>query len=100
GRKPADGRIDWTQSAVQIYNLIRGVTHPYPGAFTTIGGKKLLIWSAWPVEGHGEPGTIVDRTPLRIGTGDGLLELRSLQLEGGKEFAAADLEVDACMVFE
>jgi methionyl-tRNA formyltransferase len=38
GRKPADGLIDWTKSAVQIYNLIRGVTHPYPGAY--LSGRK------------------------------------------------------------
>ena len=33
-RRPEDGRIDWQWSALQIYNLIRGVTRPYPGAFT------------------------------------------------------------------
>jgi methionyl-tRNA formyltransferase len=79
GRKPEDGRIDWTKSAVQIYNLIRGVTHPYPGAFTTLNGKEVIIWSAWPMAGSGSPGEIVSTDPLIIGTGDGLLEIRSLQ---------------------
>ncbi len=81
GRGPEDGRIDWTKSAVQIYNLIRGVTHPYPGAFTELNGKKIIIWSAWPVEGSAEPGQVVSLHPLRIGTGEGLLELTNHELE-------------------
>ena len=89
GRKPEDGRIDWTKSAVQIYNLIRGVTHPYPGAFTELNGEKIIIWSAWPVVGSAEPGRVVALNPLLVGTGDGLLELRSLQCGSGPEALAA-----------
>ncbi|MBI5485057.1 MAG: formyltransferase [Deltaproteobacteria bacterium] len=85
GRKPADGLIDWTRSAIQIYNLIRGVTHPYPGAFTFFEGKKVIIWQAWPVEGEGEPGKILSQNPLLVGTGKGLLEIRSIQEEEKKE---------------
>jgi methionyl-tRNA formyltransferase len=88
GRKPADGRIDWQRSAVDIYNLIRGVTHPYPGAFSHLNGKKLVIWKALPVEGNGEPGRIVSVAPLRVGTGAGLLEIRSLQEEENPELEA------------
>lgn len=36
GRKPEDGRIHWQQSAAQVYNLIRAVAPPYPGAFTDL----------------------------------------------------------------
>jgi methionyl-tRNA formyltransferase len=89
GRKPADGLIDWTKSAVQIYNLIRGVTHPYPGAFTYLDGRKVVVWQAWPVEGTGEPGVVVATEPLLVGTGDGLLEIRSLQVEGEEESSAS-----------
>lgn len=85
GRKPSDGLIDWTKSAVQIYNLIRGVTHPYPGAFTYLDGKQVIVWSAWPVAGVGEPGQIVSTQPFLVGTGDGLLEIRSLQMVGEAE---------------
>ncbi len=88
GRRPADGLIDWSRPAVAIYNLIRGVTHPYPGAFTYLDRKKVIIWSAWPVEGHAEPGMVVTENPLVVGTGEGLLELRSLQLEGEDEVAS------------
>ena len=95
GRKPEDGRIDWNKSAVEIYNLIRGVTHPYPGAFTELNGMKLLIWSAWPAAGSGQPGQVVSLKPLCIGTGDGLLELRRVQFEGGQE-----QEATACSLSE
>ncbi len=90
GRKPEDGRIGWTKSAVEIYNLVRGVTHPYPGAFTLLEGKKVFIWKAWPVEGTARPGEIVSASPLLVGTGKGLLEIRSLQAEGGEEIPASD----------
>ena len=89
GRKPADGLIDWTKSAVQVYNLIRGVTHPYPGAFTFLNGRKIVIWQAWPVAGAGAPGKVVATEPLLVGTGEGLLEVRSLQVEGEEEVSAA-----------
>jgi len=90
GRKPSDGRIDWTKSAVQIYNLIRGVTHPYPGAFTFLEGNKIFVWQAWPLEGAGNPGQIMSQKPFLIGTGQGMLEIRSLQFEGKTECNAED----------
>ena len=90
GRTPADGWIDWTMPALQIYNLIRGVTHPYPGAFTCLDGKKVFIWQAWPLDGLGEPGRIVSQIPLRVATGEGLLEIRSLQVAGQPEETATD----------
>lgn len=45
-RSPSDGHINWTQNAKDIYNFIRAQTKPYPGAFTTINGQKLTIWSS------------------------------------------------------
>ena len=45
GRRPEDGKIDWRQPATAIYNLMRAVTHPYPGAFTNLAGRKLFIWN-------------------------------------------------------
>jgi methionyl-tRNA formyltransferase len=82
GRKPEDGRIDWTQNAEQIYNLVRAVTQPYPGAFTELGGKRLVIWWATPVpDGNGAPGEVVSLDPLRVATGRGLLELVNWEWE-------------------
>jgi methionyl-tRNA formyltransferase len=94
GRKAADGLIDWTMGAVQIYNLVRGVTHPYPGAFTYLDGKRVTLWQAWPVEGKGEAGGVVSVAPLLVGTGEGLLEIRSLQFEGGEEVSAASFSAE------
>lgn len=84
-RRPEDGRIDWNKSARGIYNLIRAVTHPFPGAFADIGGKKYYIWKARPIGGTAAPGEVVSRSPLVIGTGSGLLEVLRIQPEGGKE---------------
>ena len=46
GRKPEDGRIDWSQPAQAVYNLHRAVAPPYPGAWTTIGKKTFIIGKA------------------------------------------------------
>jgi methionyl-tRNA formyltransferase len=43
GRKPEDGRIDWQRPAAQVYNLMRAVAPPYPGAFTEVAGHKLVV---------------------------------------------------------
>ena len=95
GRKPEDGRIDWTESAERIYNLIRAVTHPYPGAFTEVNGKRLFIWQAKPLgRGEGRPGTVLSIDPLRVATGSGSLEITRYQWEGDHEEAAADVTHD------
>jgi methionyl-tRNA formyltransferase len=44
GRRAEDGRIDWRQSARQIHDLVRAVTHPYPGAFSDLPAGRLLLW--------------------------------------------------------
>ncbi len=46
GRKPEDGRIDWKQSAQQVYNLIRAVAPPYPGAFFEINSTRFVVADA------------------------------------------------------
>jgi methionyl-tRNA formyltransferase len=92
GRKPADGRIDWTASAERIYDLIRAVTHPYPGAFTEANGRRLFIWQAKPLgRGVGRPGTLLSNDPLRVATGSGSLEITRCQWEGDREEAATDV---------
>lgn len=87
GRKPEDGRIDWTRSAESIYNLVRAVTQPYPGAFTEANGKRLFVWWAAPVPGGdgGEPGRVVSADPFRVATGDGVLELVNWEWEDENE---------------
>ena len=79
-RTPEDGRITWTQSSTQIFNLIRAVTDPYPGAFTEVGPGRLMVWWAEPEtpatrSKRGKPGEIISVDPLVVATGDGALEL-------------------------
>jgi methionyl-tRNA formyltransferase len=90
GRTPEDGRIDWGKPALELYNLVRAVTSPYPGAFTSFGGRKLYIWGARLVpDGTGTrwaPGTIVGAQlgGCLVATGEGLLLLTQVQSEGGE----------------
>ncbi|MDR1510845.1 MAG: formyltransferase, partial [Synergistaceae bacterium] len=59
-RRPDDGVIDWSKPAHEIYNLVRALTHPFPGAFTFSNGKKLLLWEARPCAVKtSPPGTVV-----------------------------------------
>lgn len=43
-RNPEDGLIDWHQSSQEIYNLVRALTYPLPGAFTHYNGRRLYVW--------------------------------------------------------
>ncbi len=90
GRGPGDGIIDWTGDAVRVYNLVRAVTHPYPGAFTFLDGRKLFIWKAVPLdeEKQGPPGRVLSVDPLIVKAGRGAVQVLSLQLEGEEEMDA------------
>jgi len=95
GRKPEDGRINWSQTSKQIFNLIRAVTDPYPGAFTDIGPARLMVWwaekdSAATRGKRGTPGEVLSVSPLVVATGDGALELTKTEW---KPSAAAELRV-------
>lgn len=46
GRKPEDGRIDWTRTAAEVNNLVRAVAPPYPGAFADVGSKRIIVAKA------------------------------------------------------
>ncbi len=88
GRRPEDGKIDWNWPVMQIYNLVRAVTDPYPGAFTFLpGGEKLYIWWAFPEKGDllkGPVGALVfEKDNIYVKTSDGRLKL--LDIEVGKE---------------
>ncbi|MHB8347467.1 MAG: formyltransferase [Acidiferrobacterales bacterium] len=88
-RKPQDGRIDWTLPAQHIFNLVRAVTHPYPGAFTELDGCRIFIWWALPrLDIEGAPGDVLSVRPLVVGTGKGSLEIVTLQWQGDDEQAA------------
>jgi UDP-4-amino-4-deoxy-L-arabinose formyltransferase/UDP-glucuronic acid dehydrogenase (UDP-4-keto-hexauronic acid decarboxylating) len=100
GRKPADGRIDWSWPSGRIYDLVRGVTHPYPGAFTTLRGSRLLVWWALALDSdtEAEPGTVtaVDRDGITVAAGEGgSVRLITLQLDGQPELPACSLALAA-----
>ncbi|HMJ12317.1 MAG TPA: methionyl-tRNA formyltransferase [Polyangiaceae bacterium] len=93
-------RIDWSQSARSIVNLVRGMA-PRPGAHTTLRGKALRVLAARPApeltlpaeQASLLPGSlkILGRSKVCVSTGEGLVELLRAQLEGKKELAASDL---------
>ena len=98
GRRPEDGKILWDSPARSVYNLIRAVTHPYPGAFTYFGGRKLFVWHARALPGaanhKGLPGSVeaVEKgNGIWVKTGDGSLLLTRTQFEGEEEMPADEL---------
>jgi methionyl-tRNA formyltransferase len=94
GRTPEDGRILWHWGSLRIFNLIRAVTDPYPGAFTDVGSSRLMVWwgepdSAAAAGRRGAPGEVLSVSPLVVATGDGALEVTKSEWRG----PPADLRV-------
>lgn len=89
-RNPEDGGINWRDPTQSIYNLVRAVTRPYPGAFTRYDGERIFVWEAIPfsddMEFDAEPGTITQRFVTTgdfvVKTADGTLLVRNWQAEG------------------
>ena len=83
--------IDWNKTAQQVHNHVRGL-HPWPVATAELGGTKFKIHATAIVEDSGNPGQILGltKTGLIIACGEGAVEIRSLQAEGGKRMAAPD----------
>lgn len=89
--KKEDGLIDWTLPAAEIGNRVRGFS-PWPGAYTFLDGKLIKILEAEAGAGGAEPGSLATETSstLLVGTGKGLLRVKSLQPEGKKPMTAAE----------
>ncbi|RHP29930.1 methionyl-tRNA formyltransferase [Lachnotalea sp. AF33-28] len=87
----ASGLIDWNRPAAELERMVRGL-NPWPSAYTSLNGKTLKIWEAAVIEGgcEGQPGEITGTsfTGILIQTGQGILEVRQLQLEGKKRMDA------------
>jgi len=104
GRRPEDGRIAWHQPARRLYDLIRAVTAPYPGAFTTYRGERLFVWWARPLDlgpRVGAPGEVVEIRPgagVVVAAGSGALLLDRVQLAGRDEQRADELAVQTGLV--
>jgi methionyl-tRNA formyltransferase len=89
--KKKDGLIDWTWSAVEIHNRVRGLS-PWPGAYTYVEGKMLKIVESEVIAGKGEPGVVSEseKDTLAVGTGSGLLRIVRVQPEGRTSMTAGD----------
>lgn len=71
GRKPEDGRIDWSRTTQEVYNLHRAVAPPYPGAWTIAGGKTLVIGKA-RLSPHAAPTLPSNQQPGLVIIGDAI----------------------------
>ena len=49
-RTPQDGLINWNQNSEKLFDFIRAITKPYPGAFSYLDNKKIKIWKAQPFD--------------------------------------------------
>ena len=96
-RRPKDGLINWEQDARQLYDFIRALTKPYPGAFSFLDGKKYLLWDAsvLPLKSNEKPGTILgigygyanNGTGICIAAKDNILWVTSIEDEEGNNYS-------------
>lgn len=91
----ADGRVDWTRPAREIWNQVRGLT-PWPGAFTHLTGDPkptlLKLWKAQPGNESGTPGTILSANAegLVVACGQGSLQVLEVQTEGKRRMTVQE----------
>lgn len=91
-----DGEIDWQLSALELWRSVRAF-NPWPGSYTSWAGKRLKIIQAVPLNGEktDETGKVIALqrslpAPVGVITGDGILGLLRVQLEGKKEMSATE----------
>lgn len=89
-----DGWLDWSRPAVELERQVRAF-NPWPGAFTTLHGKRLKVLRTVPLpewRGDAPPGTVValdGGTCIAIVTGEGALRLEEVQLAGKRSMDIA-----------
>ena len=105
GRRPDDGALHWQRSAQQCCDLIRAVTQPFPGAFTYAGDRRIIVWEARPVPvpagaepRQAEPGMVLSAEPFVVACGEGALEIRFGEAEGGVYRNGAQLAAELALV--
>lgn len=88
-RTAADGKIDFHGRTRDIYNLVRGVTRPFPGAFCWLGEEKMTVWSVHPFDemldfSMHAPGEVIDKIDekLIVRTVDGSLLIDEYEYDG------------------
>jgi methionyl-tRNA formyltransferase len=94
-RVPEMGVIDWNRPAREVHDWIRALTDPYPGAFTFLRGKTVMVWEARRPshnEPVGEPGVVLalGADGLRVGVHAGSIVLNRMSDAGSRPSDAAD----------
>jgi methionyl-tRNA formyltransferase len=89
-----DGLIDWNRPAVELWRRVRAF-QPWPGCYTTWQGRTVKIIEAVPLSGEGTPGLVTamthePRAPVGVHTGEGVLGLAQVQLEGKRAMSGAE----------
>jgi methionyl-tRNA formyltransferase len=91
-----DAEIDWTRTASDIYDLIRGCD-PQPGAWTMHDGGIVQIYDSVLSAGDGAPGQIIEvaEAGLRVAASDGAITIKRVRPSGGKKIASAEWAAQA-----
>jgi methionyl-tRNA formyltransferase len=113
-RRPEDGLIVWSKPAGEIHNLVRAVTHPFPGAFTYADRaykegstgtslRKLFVWAAKPLPERGAkeratPGLVLSSCPPVVSAGSGVLRIERAQWSGEEELKGDELRLPVGVV--
>jgi methionyl-tRNA formyltransferase len=87
------GIIDWSKSAREVHDLVRGM-NPWPMAQTTLRGRRVVVHETLPSEmtNNAAPGTVIfaDKAHVIVKAGSGSVELLRVQLEGKKPIRATE----------
>lgn len=88
-RSRKDGEVDWRMSSASVYNLIRALARPYPGAHCTVGEEEVKLWAAEVVDDefedvhHLEPGKVLASSADRIAVkcGEGVIAIQEHEFD-------------------
>lgn len=84
------GAIDWTKSAQEVHNQVRGL-NPWPAAFCTVDGKRMKIFRTQIVSAQGEPGAVMSLNgEMTVYCGENAVQLTEIQPENGKRMRGSD----------
>ena len=87
---PDDRRVDWSRPAAEIADRVRALS-PHIGARAELDGLPVTVWRAAAAAGAGTPGAVTGGgESLRIGAGEGVVEVRELQPAGKRRMSAAE----------
>ncbi|MBZ0269182.1 methionyl-tRNA formyltransferase [bacterium] len=91
-RTPEDGNIDWERNPRRVFHWVRGLTRPYPGAFTQLTGRRVHVWKVRPLDGAGPgPGVVENAAstdPPIVGANTGRVQILDASFEGDAEEGA------------